>query len=166
MTKFGIGQAVRRVEDQRFATGAGQYVGDFSLPRQCYGVAVLTPHAHAAIKRVDVTAANAAPGVIAVLTGADAFDRQIGGIPPFFMPNPGADPKGFRPRVRFSLRTASVAWVTGSLLSLLKPKCRPATPPSWSPWTMTCCPRLSISSERCSRRRRKPGRTAQTAISG
>ena len=95
MTKFGIGQAVRRVEDQRFATGAGQYVGDFSLPRQCYGVAVLSPHAHAAIKRVDVTAAKAAPGVLAVLTGADALTDKIGGIPPFFMPDSWGGPKGY-----------------------------------------------------------------------
>ena len=95
MTKFGIGQAVRRVEDQRFATGAGQYVGDFSLPRQCYGVAVLSPHAHAAIRRVDVTAAKAAPGVLAVLTGADALTDKIGGIPPFFMPDSWGGPKGY-----------------------------------------------------------------------
>ena len=72
MTKFGIGQAVRRVEDQRFTTGAGEYVCDLALPRQCYGVLVLSPHAHAVIKRVDVTAAKAAPGVVCVLTGADA----------------------------------------------------------------------------------------------
>ena len=39
MTKFGIGQAVRRVEDGRFTTGTGQYVGDVALARQCYGVA-------------------------------------------------------------------------------------------------------------------------------
>ncbi len=95
MTKFGIGQAVRRVEDQRFATGAGQFVGDFSLPRQCYGVAVLSPHAHAAIKGVDVTAAKAAPGVLAVLTGADALTDKIGGIPPFFMPDSWGGPKGY-----------------------------------------------------------------------
>ena len=95
MTKFGIGQAVRRVEDQRFATGAGQYVGDFSLPRQCYGVAVLSPHAHAAIRRVDVTAAKAAPGVVVVLTGADALTDKIGGIPPFFMPDSWGGPKGY-----------------------------------------------------------------------
>ena len=95
MTKFGIGQAVRRVEDQRFATGAGQYVGDFSLPRQCYGVAVLSPHAHAAIRRVDVAAAKAAPGVVVVLTGADALTDKIGGIPPFFMPDSWGGPKGY-----------------------------------------------------------------------
>jgi aerobic carbon-monoxide dehydrogenase large subunit len=95
MTKFGIGQAVRRVEDQRFTTGAGHYVADFELPRQCYGVAVLSPHAHARIKRIDVTAAKAAPGVLCVLTGADAASDKIGGIPPFFMPESWGGPVGF-----------------------------------------------------------------------
>ena len=53
MTKFGIGQAVRRVEDQRFTTGGGEYVSDLELPRQCFGAQVLSPHAHAAIKSID-----------------------------------------------------------------------------------------------------------------
>jgi pimeloyl-ACP methyl ester carboxylesterase len=47
MAKFGIGQAVRRVEDQRFTVGSGQFVDDLTLARQCYGVALLSPHAHA-----------------------------------------------------------------------------------------------------------------------
>jgi len=46
MAKFGIGQAVRRVEDQRFLQGRGRYVDDISLPGQCHGVTVLSPHAH------------------------------------------------------------------------------------------------------------------------
>jgi carbon-monoxide dehydrogenase large subunit len=95
MTKFGIGQAVRRVEDARFTTGAGNFVGDISLPRQCYGVAVLSPHAHALIKQIDVTAAKAAPGVICVLTGADAVADRIGALPPFFMPDSWGGPKGY-----------------------------------------------------------------------
>jgi carbon-monoxide dehydrogenase large subunit len=95
MTKFGIGQAVRRVEDQRFTTGAGAFVGDLTLPRQSYGVAVLSPYAHAIIKSVDVTAAKAAPGVLCVLTGADTVTDEIGGIPPFFMPDSWGGPKGF-----------------------------------------------------------------------
>jgi carbon-monoxide dehydrogenase large subunit len=95
MAKFGIGQAVRRVEDQRFTTGAGAFVGDLTLPRQCYGVAVLSPHGHAIIKSVDVTAAKAAPGVLCVLTGADAVTDKISGIPPFFMPDSWGGPKGF-----------------------------------------------------------------------
>jgi CO/xanthine dehydrogenase Mo-binding subunit len=72
MAKFGIGQAVRRVEDQRFLLGRGRYVDDINLPGQCHGVTVLSPHAHARIKRVDVSRAKAAPGVLCVLTGADA----------------------------------------------------------------------------------------------
>ena len=95
MSRFGIGQAVRRVEDQRFTTGSGQFVADLSLPRQCYGVCVLSPHAHAVIRRVDVGAAKAAPGVLAVLTGADAATDNIGGIPPFFMPDSWGGPPGF-----------------------------------------------------------------------
>jgi aerobic carbon-monoxide dehydrogenase large subunit len=93
--KFGIGQAVRRVEDQRFTTGAGQFVADFALPRQCHGVAVLSPHAHAVIKRLDATRAKAAPGVLCVLTGADGVTDKVGGIPPFFMPESWGGPTGF-----------------------------------------------------------------------
>ena len=52
MTKFGIGQAVRRVEDQRFLTGTGRYVDDIDLPRQClWRLTLLSPHAHARISR-------------------------------------------------------------------------------------------------------------------
>ena len=132
MSKFGIGQAVRRVEDQRFTTGSGQFVADLALPRQCYGVAVLSPHAHAIIKRVDVSAAKAAPGVLCVLTGADAATDKIGGIPPFFMPSPGAGRPAFRPRARCCLPTASVASATASPSSLPKPRRRRATLPNWS----------------------------------
>src|SRR6185312_8203800 len=95
MSKFGIGQAVRRVEDQRFTTGSGQFVADLALPRQCYGVAVLSPHAHAIIKSVDVGEAKAAPGVLCVLTAGDAATDKVGGIPPFFMPDSWGGPPGF-----------------------------------------------------------------------
>jgi aerobic carbon-monoxide dehydrogenase large subunit len=95
MTKFGIGQAVRRVEDQRFTTGAGEYVSDLALAHQCHGIAVLSQHAHALIKSVDVTAAQSAPGVVCVLTGADAVTDKIGSIPPLFMPESWGGPKAF-----------------------------------------------------------------------
>ena len=88
-------RTVRRVEDQRFTTGAGQYVSDLTLPRQCYGAEVLSPHAHAVIKTIDVTKAKAAPGVVCVLTGADALADKIGRIPPHFMPEAWGGPKGF-----------------------------------------------------------------------
>jgi carbon-monoxide dehydrogenase large subunit len=95
MTKFGIGQAVRRVEDQRFLIGAGEFVGDLQLPRQCYGVAVLSSHAHARIVGIDTSEAEAAPGVVCVLTGKDAGSDKIGSLPPHFMPEAWGGPKGY-----------------------------------------------------------------------
>ena len=93
--KFGIGQPVRRVEDQRFLSGTGRYVDDIALPRQCYGVVVQSPQAHARIKRIDTSAASAAEGVICVLTGADAVADRLGAIPPV-MPEDMGGPKGYR----------------------------------------------------------------------
>jgi carbon-monoxide dehydrogenase large subunit len=95
MSRFGIGQAVRRTEDRRFLTGTGAFVGDMILPRQCYGAPVLSPHAHAKITRIDTAAALAAPGVLAVLTGADAAADKIGGIPPYFMPKAWGGPDAY-----------------------------------------------------------------------
>jgi carbon-monoxide dehydrogenase large subunit len=96
MAKFGIGQAVRRVEDQRFLQGLGHYVDDISLPGMCHGVTVLSPHAHARIKRIDVGKAKAAPGVLAVLTGADAAADKLGAFTAHLMPEDFGAPKGHR----------------------------------------------------------------------
>jgi carbon-monoxide dehydrogenase large subunit len=71
MGQFGIGQAVRRTEDQRFVRGRGQYTDDITLPRQSYAVFVRSPHAHAEIRGIDKAAAEATPGVLAVYTGAE-----------------------------------------------------------------------------------------------
>jgi len=96
MAKFGIGQAVRRVEDQRFLTGQGRYVDDIVLPAMAHGVNVLSPHAHARIKRVDVSKAKAAPGVLAVLTGADVVADKLGAMTAHLMPEDFGAPKGHR----------------------------------------------------------------------
>ena len=96
MAKFGIGQAVRRVEDQRFLSGQGRYVDDISLPGQCHGVTVLSPHAHARIKRIDASKAKAAPGVLAVLTGADCAADHLGSFTAHLMPEDFGAPKGHR----------------------------------------------------------------------
>jgi aerobic carbon-monoxide dehydrogenase large subunit len=93
--KFGIGQPVPRVEDPRFITGRGRYVDDIELPRQCHGVLVMSPHAHARIKGVDSAKAKAAPGVLAVLTGAEVLADKLGGLAPP-MPEDMGGPKGFR----------------------------------------------------------------------
>jgi len=82
MAKFGIGQPVRRVEDQRLVTGRGRFTDDVNLPGQVYGFVVRSPHAHARIRRIDTSKAMAAPGVLAVLTAADVGGASI----PCFVP--------------------------------------------------------------------------------
>ncbi len=77
----GIGQTVRRKEDARLVTGRGNYSDDVNLPGQAYGAAVRSPHAHALIRAIDVTAARAMPGVLAVLTGQDALADGLKRIP-------------------------------------------------------------------------------------
>src|SRR5260370_8364226 len=65
-----LGHAVRRREDPRLVTGAGHYVDDLQ-PEGCLHIAfVRSTLAHAEIRSLDVQAAAAAPGVVAVLTGA------------------------------------------------------------------------------------------------
>jgi carbon-monoxide dehydrogenase large subunit len=69
--KFGVGQPIRRLEDLRLLTGRGRYQDDQTFDRQSWCVFVRSPHAHARIVSVETSAAAAAPGVIAVYTGAD-----------------------------------------------------------------------------------------------
>jgi carbon-monoxide dehydrogenase large subunit len=79
--QFGIGQPVRRKEDVRFLTGHGHYTDDVNLPGQAHMAILRSPHAHARIVSVDVTAARTAPGVLLVLTGADAEADGLGHCP-------------------------------------------------------------------------------------
>ena len=83
MTKFGIGQAITRREDQRLLTGTGQYVDDTSVSGETHLVLVRSPHAHARIVSIDTQAAKAMPGVIAVFTGADLQADGVGAFPTF-----------------------------------------------------------------------------------
>src|SRR5437764_9862052 len=96
MNRNGIGQAVRRVEDQRFLTGRSRYVDDIQLPHMLHGAVVMSPHAHARIRSIDTAAAMQSPGVHLVLTGADAKKENLGGIPPLFMPEDMGGPKAYR----------------------------------------------------------------------
>src|ERR1041384_1535292 len=81
MGEYAIGQPMPRVEDPRLLTGRGQYGADMSLPGQAYGVVLRSPHAHARIKGIDARAAEAMPGVIAVLTNAELAADKIGNMP-------------------------------------------------------------------------------------
>ncbi len=85
-----VGAALRRFEDARLVTGAGRFVDDIAPPDALRAVVLRSPHARAAIRRVDARAALALPGVVAVLTGAELLADGIGGIPWEVRP-PGAD---------------------------------------------------------------------------
>ncbi|HET7882680.1 MAG TPA: xanthine dehydrogenase family protein molybdopterin-binding subunit [Acetobacteraceae bacterium] len=67
-----IGDRPRRREDARFVTGAGGYLDDLRFDGLTHAVLLRSPHAHARIERIDTTEARTMPGVLAVLTAADA----------------------------------------------------------------------------------------------
>ncbi|HEX3400964.1 MAG TPA: xanthine dehydrogenase family protein molybdopterin-binding subunit [Acetobacteraceae bacterium] len=67
-----IGEAPKRREDARFVTGGGAYLDDLAFGGLAHAVVLRSPHAHARIDSIDAAAARAVPGVLAVLTAADA----------------------------------------------------------------------------------------------
>ncbi|MFP6708925.1 MAG: xanthine dehydrogenase family protein molybdopterin-binding subunit [Alphaproteobacteria bacterium] len=68
-----IGSAVQRREDPRLLTGQGRFVDDINLPRMLHIAFCRSDHAHARVLKVDVAAAAAMPGVVAIFTGADVL---------------------------------------------------------------------------------------------
>jgi carbon-monoxide dehydrogenase large subunit len=81
MGRFGVGQAIRRIEDERFLTGAGRYTDDIAIAAETFLYVLRSPHAHADISSLDVSGARTAPGVIGVLTAADLEAMKVGSIP-------------------------------------------------------------------------------------
>src|SRR5687768_13816547 len=71
MREFGIGQSVPRVEDDQLLRGQGRYTDDVHLPGEVHLFVLRSPHASARIAGLETKAALEAPGVLAVLTGAD-----------------------------------------------------------------------------------------------
>jgi len=75
-----VGSPRRRKEDQRLITGRSRWTDNLKLPGMHHLAMVRSPLAHARITSVDTTAAKAASGVVAVLTGADVAEQQ-GSLP-------------------------------------------------------------------------------------
>jgi carbon-monoxide dehydrogenase large subunit len=94
--RFGIGQPVARKEDPRFLTGRGRYIADLDFVHEAHAVFVFSPHAHARIRAIATAAAEAMPGVFAVLTGADWAADRLGTLDPEIMPEDLGGPKGYR----------------------------------------------------------------------
>src|SRR5712692_3796584 len=95
---------VRRREDPRLITGAGEFVDDLCVPGCLHAAFLRSPHAHARVRAVDTAVARCAPGVVGVFIAADLGDA--GGPIPVFAPHPALPrPCGARPlaanRVRY-----------------------------------------------------------------
>jgi len=90
--KFGIGQAVKRLEDRALVTGGGRFTDDVALKGQAHAFILRSPHAHARIASIDVAKAKTAPGVLLVLTGADV-ERDGLGLMPCMIPMKSRDGK-------------------------------------------------------------------------
>ncbi|MBV9376577.1 MAG: xanthine dehydrogenase family protein molybdopterin-binding subunit [Alphaproteobacteria bacterium] len=98
MGEFGIGQPVRRFEDKRLLGGNGRFQSDNNLHGQLYAYVLRSPHAHARIRKLELTAARDAPGVALILTVADLVQAKLGvmGVP-FQRKRPDGSPMFARP---------------------------------------------------------------------
>jgi carbon-monoxide dehydrogenase large subunit len=99
MTIERMGASPRRREDARFVTGQGAYLDDLRFDRLTHAVVLRSPHAHAWIRSIDVTAARRAPGVISVLTAADAAIDGLRPLRPYAEANvQTGEPFAFAPQ--------------------------------------------------------------------
>ncbi len=99
MTIERIGDSPRRREDARFVTGQGAYLDDLKFDRLAHAVVLRSPHAHAIIRSIDTKAARSAPGVLAVLTAAEALVDGLTPLRPYAEANvQTGEPFAFAPQ--------------------------------------------------------------------
>ena len=97
--RFGAGQPVKRLEDQRLLTGKGQFIDDKPADGALWLYVLRSPHAHARIVSVDTKPAAEMSGVEAVFTGEDLIKDNIGTIPTLaIFKRPDGSPMSFPPR--------------------------------------------------------------------
>src|SRR5712671_5305641 len=121
--RFGAGQPVKRLEDQRLLTGKGQFIDDRPEDEALWLHVLRSPHAHAKIVSVDTKAAADMPDVKAVYTGADLIADDIGAIPTLSVfQRPDGSPMTVPPRrllaheiVRFSGEPVAAVVATSRL---------------------------------------------------
>ncbi len=114
MTKYGVGQPVRRTEDPRLLTGRGKFNDDYIVENAAHGYVLRSPHAHADIVSIDISAASTLPGVVGIFIGTDLAADDIGGFPgppPFFaeLTRPDGSPLSYPPQ--FALTSDRVRYV-------------------------------------------------------
>src|ERR1700754_4904607 len=123
--RFGAGQPVKRLEDQRLLTGKGQFIDDKPEDGALWLHVLRSPHAHAKIRSVDTKAAGEMPGVEAVFTGADLVKDDIGTLPTLaIFKRPDGKPMTVPPRrllaheiVRYAGEAVAAAVATSRVLA-------------------------------------------------
>ena len=83
MTIDRMGASPRRREDARFVTGQGAYLDDLRFDGTAHAVVLRSPHAHALVRAIHTAVAKRAPGVLAVLTAADAAADGLKPLRPY-----------------------------------------------------------------------------------
>src|SRR3954471_23724547 len=123
--RFGAGQPVKRLEDQRLLTGKGQFIDDKPEEGALWLYVLRSPHAHAGIKSIDTKAAFDMAGVEAVYTGADLVKDDIGTLPTLaIFKRPDGKPMTVPPRrlladevVRFAGEAVAAVVATSRVLA-------------------------------------------------
>src|SRR3977135_292075 len=123
--RFGAGQPVKRLEDQRLLTGKGQFIDDKPEDGALWLHVLRSPHAHAKILSIDTKPAADMPGVEAVYTGADLIKDDIGTIPTLsIFKRPDGKPMTVPPRrllaheiVRFAGEAVAAVVATSRVLA-------------------------------------------------
>ena len=132
MTKFGLAQSVRRVEDPRLLRGGGRYTDDIVLPGMLHGIVVRSPHAAAKLGTIDTTAAASVAGVKAIYTAADLAPMASVRCPAPRRCRTATDQTW---RIRHISRLHRARCATSATLwrsSLPRLRRRRAMPPNWS----------------------------------
>ncbi|HEY0329764.1 MAG TPA: xanthine dehydrogenase family protein molybdopterin-binding subunit [Rhodopseudomonas sp.] len=108
--RFGVGQPVRRKEDDTLLRGNGRYTDDLQAPGQAYAWMLRSNHAHGVIRGIDASAARAMPGVLGIWTGADLAAADYA---PFScaLPLQNRDGSPLRQTPRTALMTDKVRYV-------------------------------------------------------
>ena len=81
MTRFGIGQAVKRIEDKKLVQGKGKFISDLNFDGQAHMVIIRSPYARAKILNIDFSELDNVNGVIGYATGKDLVENGIQGLP-------------------------------------------------------------------------------------
>jgi len=99
MTIERMGDSPRRREDVRFVTGQGAYLDDLKFDGLVHAVVLRSPHAHAIVRSIDARAARSAPGVLTVLTSAEAMADGLAPLRPYAEANvQTGEPFAFAPQ--------------------------------------------------------------------